>query len=411
MRLLKLSCCFLFAALLARPDNTDDAGVLGNVDMKNANFSLEASDLAWQRGQVRVPITRAFNSRSLFQGMFGFGWCSNLETVLKQDGDEWVLKVCGDGAELRFCPKAQQEWTSALNGVIRRESGKLIYTDEKGEVTEFAEDGHMLSLHRPTACKLDLEYEDGLLRSVRACGVPWFSIRYSGNGKIKEIRTFEGRSIYYQTGIGGALLSVRDGEMTLCRYEYDQLNNLTYLYQPSKKPGSPDEARLTYDVNRDWLVRFRAGACEEQYTYLPEPKTSDRYSSHVKRICNGRVEQDFQMRLWYGSTISGCKSTNRPRDYLARSELIERTFLRTKTIEEIGNPQFDTLLQSRTQDGEKTVFIYDQSGNLLRTDVYGKNGTLIKTERSSGSKTAGVNARNCNFCSSSRDPVTGITGQ
>ena len=50
-----------------------------------------------------LSIKRTYNSRSLYNGFFGFGWCSNLETRLSElpDGSIKVVE-CGGGMEIFY---------------------------------------------------------------------------------------------------------------------------------------------------------------------------------------------------------------------------------------------------------------------------------------------------------------------
>ena len=52
------------------------------VDMKNANFADTWFDLIAPGTGFDLRVTRTYNSRSVFNGIFGYGWCSNLETSL-----------------------------------------------------------------------------------------------------------------------------------------------------------------------------------------------------------------------------------------------------------------------------------------------------------------------------------------
>ena len=47
------------------------------VDMKNANYSNTWIDMDVPGSGYDLKIVRTYNSRSLFNGMFGFGWCSD----------------------------------------------------------------------------------------------------------------------------------------------------------------------------------------------------------------------------------------------------------------------------------------------------------------------------------------------
>ena len=47
------------------------------VDMKNANYTNTWTDMEIPGSGYDFKIIRTYNSRSLFNGIFGFGWCSD----------------------------------------------------------------------------------------------------------------------------------------------------------------------------------------------------------------------------------------------------------------------------------------------------------------------------------------------
>ncbi|MCB0357574.1 MAG: cell wall-associated protein wapA, partial [Bdellovibrionales bacterium] len=80
------------------------------VDMKNANYSDTWTDLIATGTGYDLRVQRTYNSRTLFNGMFGFGWCSDFETTLEVNA-EGNIKVteCGGGLEITFKPKGFSE--------------------------------------------------------------------------------------------------------------------------------------------------------------------------------------------------------------------------------------------------------------------------------------------------------------
>src|ERR1700733_4672261 len=73
------------------------------VDLKNANYSDAWVDLVLPGTGYDLRVERAYNSRTLFNGIFGFGWCSDFETSLEIT-PEGNLKYseCGAGSETLY---------------------------------------------------------------------------------------------------------------------------------------------------------------------------------------------------------------------------------------------------------------------------------------------------------------------
>src|SRR5580692_2070444 len=76
------------------------------VDMKSANYSESWTDLIVPGVGYDLRINRTYNSRSLFNGIFGFGWCSDYETKIEVTPDSFLrLTECGGGMEIIFTTK------------------------------------------------------------------------------------------------------------------------------------------------------------------------------------------------------------------------------------------------------------------------------------------------------------------
>src|ERR1041384_2660831 len=76
------------------------------VDMKSANYSESWTDLTVPGVGYDLRVNRTYNSRSLFNGIFGFGWCSDYETRIEVTPESNVrLTECGGGSEVIFIPK------------------------------------------------------------------------------------------------------------------------------------------------------------------------------------------------------------------------------------------------------------------------------------------------------------------
>jgi hypothetical protein len=90
-----LTLCGVLGLMLWPPNSS------AFVDPTNANYTW-----TWNANLGAIAeksFSISYNSRSLFYGMFGFGWCSDLETQLKVklNGD-FEMADCGSGSVTRF---------------------------------------------------------------------------------------------------------------------------------------------------------------------------------------------------------------------------------------------------------------------------------------------------------------------
>src|SRR6476620_4571026 len=80
------------------------------VDMNSASYSNIWTDMQVQGSGYDLKIVRAYRSRTLYNGMFGFGWCSTFETKLETTSEGNIkISECGDGQETVFAPREIQK--------------------------------------------------------------------------------------------------------------------------------------------------------------------------------------------------------------------------------------------------------------------------------------------------------------
>src|SRR5688572_26848118 len=91
------------------------------VDMRNANYSDSWTDIEAPGSGFPLKVVRAYNSRSLFNGIFGFGWCSDIETSLEATPEGNVkITECGDGAEIIYRARdfSKEEVSETVNKIL-----------------------------------------------------------------------------------------------------------------------------------------------------------------------------------------------------------------------------------------------------------------------------------------------------
>ena len=76
------------------------------VDMNSASYSNLWTDIEVPGSGYDLKVTRAYKSRTLYNGMFGFGWCSPFETKLEPTSEGNIkISECGDGQEIVYSPR------------------------------------------------------------------------------------------------------------------------------------------------------------------------------------------------------------------------------------------------------------------------------------------------------------------
>src|SRR5437868_12695089 len=122
------------------------------VDMKNANYSNTWIDMDVPGSGYDLKVVRTYNSRSLFNGMFGFGWCSDFETSMEVNAEGNIkVKECGGGLEVTFSPRevTRKDIDSTIATIVSKmKADKKVGQTEayyKNLQTQLVEDDNMRS--------------------------------------------------------------------------------------------------------------------------------------------------------------------------------------------------------------------------------------------------------------------------
>lgn len=116
------------------------AGILGttsvfaNVSIRNGNFFIGYTDVLYPGG-YEAKIERVYNSKSPFNGIFGWGWGSDYEGYLTVEADGSVLvSEAGGGAQNRFSPPSAntKELDKAIATIaeVARKAGAIGSKDQ-----------------------------------------------------------------------------------------------------------------------------------------------------------------------------------------------------------------------------------------------------------------------------------------
>ena len=337
---------------------------VGLVDTRSAGYSKTFKDFE----KEGLSIERSYNSRSLYNGLFGFGWCSNMETRLDTLPDGSIKSVeCGGGMEIIYFPKNKVPNVNLyvkhiLRGVKKKKpllSEKKLATlkkdllesenlraafmeslDIKGKtpqagIKHYAEGrfgeyiipnskGYIRYL--PIGVKETFNREGLLVKSSNSQGhieIEWKPnkiqvmdqrgrrlIFYLGKkgGKIKKA-VFGSKVVASYKHDGEDLIEARNNYGETYKYKYDSLHNLTKITYPDKTYEG-----LTYNVKKDWVTGFRdRRACQESYDYGVNKKNPNHYFSLVQKQCGRKIVHKSKYEFWHRLSPGGGKYLHRAR--------------------------------------------------------------------------------------------------
>lgn len=333
------------------------------VDMRNAGYVDTWNDMILPSSGFDLRVRRTYGSRSLHNGFFGFGWCSDFETSLKITAEgNLKLTECGAGLEILFTPKnfAPGEMEKSVDQIItqlktkdRNLTGKALaqlrvdlLKDEKRrtaiasdvgihpavkeksvfyangrevDTIIFKEGFYVRSLADGTSQKFDRE---GRLAFLYDKNSNYLKFIYGG-ALLKEVQDNNGRrlSFKFNPNTKKVLEIVGPGNLTSSyAYKGDDLiaiknawgNRYTYSYSDTHNitrinfPDSTFKA-LTYNEDKDWVTSFTDRyKCVETYTY--ESSADDpvnHYTSKMEKKCKGEVTNFAKYEFWHKERKDG----------------------------------------------------------------------------------------------------------
>jgi YD repeat-containing protein len=333
------------------------------VDLKNSNFADSWIDYRSQGTGYQLRVQRTYNSRSTYDGLFGFGWCSDFETRVEITPSN-SLKVieCGGGMEITYVsgkplkgkelsdhiekiismskqvnPRLQKDYIKRLrkdledNQYLREELAKKLGIKGKvenksvyfargrgGERIEFVEDfykrtlsdgtyqkfdskGRLLSFYDRNSNYLNLTYSKDKLIQVVDNNGRRLGFSYAENDKVSQITAPGGKKIRY-TYRGHDLIQVNNAWKMAYNYSYDKLHNLIEITYPDKS-----FKKITYNPDKDLVLSLQdRNKCIENYEYQgSKDDPRNHYWSSITKTCNGKVTNRSKYEFWHRKKRDG----------------------------------------------------------------------------------------------------------
>jgi YD repeat-containing protein len=334
------------------------------VDMKNANYSNTWVDMDVPGSGYAMKIVRTYNSRSLFNGMFGFGWCSDFETAMTKTPEGNIkVKECGGGLEINYSPRevGRKEIETTISAIITKmkadkkvgqteafykkisdemleddnvrsdyarqygisvpvKEGTKFYANGKevenfvlnkgyytrtlvdGTSQRYNLDGKLTHIYDKNGNFLKFEYDKDQIKDITDNNSRRLTFKYYPNKKVKAIAGPNGISADYKFANLDDLSNVNNAWNKVYTYEYDDLHNLTKATWPDKT-----SVAIKYNKKDDWVTSFTdREKCTESYTYDFAPNDpKNHYWSLVKKTCGKEVMAENKYEFWHKQRADG----------------------------------------------------------------------------------------------------------
>ncbi len=341
------------------------------VDMNNAGYTNSWVDLEVPSSgnSYEMRVLRAYKSRTIYNGMFGFGWCSEFETKLETTSEGNIkISECGDGQEINYSAKeitrkdvdstisqikskmkadkkyssSSPEFWAKLDAqlleddaarssyakqfgitVAIKEGQKFMANGKEVENVVFAKgfytrnlpdgsfqrfdlNGKMTHMYDKNGNFLKFEYQKDLLTEIADNNSRKLTFKYFPNKKIQKI-----------TGPGGIV----------SEYKYNQQDDLiwnknawakkdsdVYNYEYNEfhnlvKASWPDKTSIAikYDNTKDWVTSFTdRDKCTETYKYEFSPTNPKfNYWSTATKVCGKETVASNRYEFWHKQLPNG----------------------------------------------------------------------------------------------------------
>lgn len=371
------------------------------VDLSNGNFAKTTVDLTI-RG-TGFKIARTYNSRTSREGIFGHGWCSEIETTVRPNGSGGVDVIeCGSGRVVRYgnensaktdVPKLVEQIIAKVR--VSHPDGKRVKDLEKALSEdaslrdEFAgaygvypkpkvgakfdatgegsfkvtADGYERRLANGTTVRFDksgrveryelgagdyvkLVWGDKGLEEIVSGDGSKISAKTNAFGRVESLKAPGGETTTYSYSETGDLTGVKSSATGTAAksYSYDDKHNLTKLEEPGWS------LELAYDKKRDLLEKLRdlRTACVDSYSYPSAGKNE--VIAKLKKECKGEKPVDGEFRYSYSAATGPA------------NQVSFRVGERKADVTYAGSFDRPLVISS---DGAKIEYRYDKIGRLV----------------------------------------------
>lgn len=234
--------------------------------------------------ETQQIIKRHYSSRSLFKGVFGFNWCSDLDYKINVDKNEMTLFDCELGKRLTFTRTSPSRFENTENQLKLQVKDHLIQYRKTTTTYYFSMDGRLSHWTAISGHPIYVIYKDGQIHRLLAKKTGALAVTVTGDGLILKIVpnfTYE----YNQ----GLLQRVKQSKKTIWQYQYDEFLNMTLWRSPSSFES------MKYDSEWDRIVELKdKDDCRFRFQY--EVKKSKKYILEAKKcVAQSERETVFEM--------------------------------------------------------------------------------------------------------------------
>jgi RHS repeat-associated protein len=380
------------------------------INVANGNMHTSETDISVPAPGLPLTMRRMYNSRSDFDGMFGYGWRSTYEVRLDEAADGVVTEIDSDGVYTYYTPDGAGSYTPSsgkFSQLVKNMDDSFTITRKNGTVYEFDASGVLTQIEDRNGNYLALSYDlAGVLSQIAHSNGRALTFTSDGNGHVATITDPEGREVSYEYDANGDLESVTDPMDQTMYYGYDTKHNMTVEIDRLGTPSFweyDDEDRATSNWQNGNVNRVDLDFVDDDTTIVTDSlgnETTYEFNEyglvHTITDDDSNVEYigwDDDMNKTYVTDKNGHTTEF---DYDAYGNVVQITDPKSAVTSFTYDTQFNQVLTLTDPYLKVTTYTYDSNGNLLTvtdplnnttTHTYDSYGNVLTTEDSLGNVT------------------------
>ena len=219
------------------------------VNPSNGNLTLNNTDIQIPGRGKNVQVTRTYNSRkSIVDGIFGYGWTSNIDRKLVDAGSGPITYIDEDGTRHVFGEKVSGGYESH-DGIYLQlvKNGDATYTITKVDGTKynFYTNGNLSSIVDTNGNRTSFNQNiSGQITHIVDDSGRTTTLTYNADGYVSSVTDPANNTISYDYDVDGNLIKVTDAETNETKFGYDTSHNMT-----SKTDANQNTITYTYNAN------------------------------------------------------------------------------------------------------------------------------------------------------------------
>ncbi len=265
------------------------SSALADVNLQQASYYKTWTDFSIESKGLKYSFQRTYRSRSIHQGLFGFGWCSDFEKKLEILGPEKiVLKDCQEERTLLY-KKRGKDFVSIQDPKDKITRAGSRFHRQKGLIQQvFDPEGRLIEL-KYFKWPLQIFYgSDQRISQIKINHDQVINLKFTPRDGDSLTVTAPRKAAFVYHFKDKNLISVTTASGSKIFYQYNSAHNLTRVTRDEKTLEL-----MSYDDKKDWLLEASDDSrCKKTFSYYSDPKKILVFKTRVQKFCEDSLTEE-----------------------------------------------------------------------------------------------------------------------